>query len=777
METQVIDDQDPLINYDKDNENSDLRYHSEEYFDEPQEDEENNHSNRNVVKRGLTRLYKFHREYGKPDGIKLSVTFDALNRISRKHIALFLSFLGDMVCEHIGLKILSWKKVDLEARDKLWDEITRYFDVDLTVRKLVMNRLGQLLRNLIMNLRQTYILPNQNTLSKQNAVPTKYNAILKAEEWVNFVKYMATEEFKVKSVASKMVSSKSVYQIKKEIEPDKEPARGTLCLKGRVNKDEIYPDDEIRPVGDKLVSLMDINLINSSTHEEGGTTVVGCENDSSIQMSNGLATLEKEMETSEFDNFMHNYNMPGMGKTVNEFHAMLKLHEKNLPKKDAPALHAIRAGRVQKRAVVEAIGSFHLCLPSGLVIVLNNCHYAPSITRGIILVSKLYDDGFINCFVDNAILVSRNNLVYFNAVPMDDCWVIIPRIIFVKLILREESHRGLAPCKTSAKSNPASLLLKLTMNMFNVVDISTLKLSNHHSGANQHMTTKNVVLFNILVILDYTVNPLSVNKVIKDSMYFMGFDESKCCIQYLKQGKIMGTGSESGGLYMFDYYHNGKDFAGMSNSSTKRTLLLMAVLEQHEGVVLLATQIEDNVTYEGNSTYLSIGGGSVLRDVSQIEVRRSFRPKSHPMRFNNYVISSNVKCDFKKFVCYSKLSSTNYYFSTVLNKSIEPKSYIKACNDENWINALNLEMEALHRNGTWVLAALLIGRMTIGSKWIYRIKYKASGEIDIYKARLVAQEFSKREGLDYEETFSPIVKMVTVRCLIGLVISKNLPLF
>ncbi|GKE34273.1 hypothetical protein Tco_1453595, partial [Tanacetum coccineum] len=46
-----------------------------------------------------------------------------------------------------------------------------------------------------------------------------------------------------------------------------------------------------------MVSLMDINPINSSADEEGGTTVVGCENDASIQKSNGLATLEKEMET------------------------------------------------------------------------------------------------------------------------------------------------------------------------------------------------------------------------------------------------------------------------------------------------------------------------------------------------------------------------------------------------------------------------------------------------------------------------------------------------
>ncbi|GKB39195.1 retrotransposon protein, putative, ty1-copia subclass [Tanacetum coccineum] len=203
----------------------------------------------------------------------------------------------------------------------------------------------------------------------------------------------------------------------------------------------------------------------------------------------------------EFDGFVQNYNMHSLGKTVNELHAMLKLHEQtlNLPKNNAPALHAIRAGKVQKghwkrncpqylaellkkkknaasgagggsgifvielntflnrswiydtgcgthicnttqglrasrklkpgalslyvgngqREAVEAIGNFDLSLPSGLVIVLNNCHYAPSITRGVISVSRLYEDGFINRFVNNTIQVSRNNMVYFSAIPRD----------------------------------------------------------------------------------------------------------------------------------------------------------------------------------------------------------------------------------------------------------------------------------------------------------------------------------------------------------------------
>nr|GEY61251.1 zinc finger, CCHC-type [Tanacetum cinerariifolium] len=188
-----------------------------------------------------------------------------------------------------------------------------------------------------------------------------------------------------------------------------------------------------------------------------------------------LVSLNKD-----FDNFMQNYNMHSMGKTMNELHAMVKLYEEMLPKKDVnTALHAIRAGRVQKnkknkshkagkrshgkckgkmanasnnvsfaskpkttpppkkdnpakdaichqcgkvrhwrrncpglwgrkklkpcalslyvgdgrRTTIEAIKTYHLELPSGLVIVLNNCHYAPSITR-----ARLVAKGFTQTY-------------------------------------------------------------------------------------------------------------------------------------------------------------------------------------------------------------------------------------------------------------------------------------------------------------------------------------------------------------------------------------------
>ncbi|GKA93034.1 ribonuclease H-like domain-containing protein [Tanacetum coccineum] len=86
-------------------------------------------------------------------------------------------------------------------------------------------------------------------------------------------------------------------------------------------------------------------------------------------------------------------------------------------------------------------------------------------------------------------------------------------------------------------------------------------------------------------------------------------------------------------------------------------------------------------------------------------------------------------------------------------------------------------MDALFRNGTWKLVDLPEGGKAIRSKWIYKIKFMSSGEIDRYKARLVAQGFGQKERIDYVETFSPVVKMVTIKCLLNIVVSMSWPVF
>ncbi|GKB53758.1 putative RNA-directed DNA polymerase, partial [Tanacetum coccineum] len=99
----------------------------------------------------------------------------------------------------------------------------------------------------------------------------------------------------------------------------------------------------------------------------------------------------------------------------------------------------------------------------------------------------------------------------------------------------------------------------------------------------------------------------------------------------------------------------------------------------------------------------------------------------------------------------------------VEGKSVEPICYEEAILDSNWIDGMNAEIEALNENHTWEITDLPPNRKAIRNKWIYKIKYKSSGDIDRYKARLVVKGFNKKEGIDFDETFSPVVKMSTVR--------------
>ncbi|GJV04776.1 ribonuclease H-like domain-containing protein, partial [Tanacetum coccineum] len=110
-------------------------------------------------------------------------------------------------------------------------------------------------------------------------------------------------------------------------------------------------------------------------------------------------------------------------------------------------------------------------------------------------------------------------------------------------------------------------------------------------------------------------------------------------------------------------------------------------------------------------------------------------------------------------------------------RSVEPTCYEEAILDSNWVDAMNAEIEALNENHTREITDLPPNRKAIENKWIYKIKYKSSGDVDRYKARLVAKSFNQKEGIDFDETFSPVVKMSTVRCVVALYVTNNWPLF
>jgi len=103
----------------------------------------------------------------------------------------------------------------------------------------------------------------------------------------------------------------------------------------------------------------------------------------------------------------------------------------------------------------------------------------------------------------------------------------------------------------------------------------------------------------------------------------------------------------------------------------------------------------------------------------------------------------------------------------------EPTNLTDALCDSNWKEAMDCEYNALINNKTWHLVPPHCSKNIIDCKWVYKIKRKPDGSIDRYKARLVAKGFKQKYGIDYEDTFSPVVKAATIRLILSLAVSRG----
>lgn len=101
----------------------------------------------------------------------------------------------------------------------------------------------------------------------------------------------------------------------------------------------------------------------------------------------------------------------------------------------------------------------------------------------------------------------------------------------------------------------------------------------------------------------------------------------------------------------------------------------------------------------------------------------------------------------------------------------EPATVKQALSHPQWLEAMKSEFEALMKNNTWSLVPLPANRQAIGCRWVFRIKENPDGSINKYKARLVAKGYHQQLGFDFNETFSPVVKPVTIRVILTLALT------
>lgn len=122
---------------------------------------------------------------------------------------------------------------------------------------------------------------------------------------------------------------------------------------------------------------------------------------------------------------------------------------------------------------------------------------------------------------------------------------------------------------------------------------------------------------------------------------------------------------------------------------------------------------------------------------------------------------------------YDRFSPSHRSYLVALSIATEPRSYREAMQDKLWKEAMRLEISALELNDTWEIQELPPGKIALGCKWVFRIKLKADGTLERYKARLVVLGNNQIEGIDYGETFAPVAKMTTVRIFLDIAAKQN----
>ena len=154
-------------------------------------------------------------------------------------------------------------------------------------------------------------------------------------------------------------------------------------------------------------------------------------------------------------------------------------------------------------------------------------------------------------------------------------------------------------------------------------------------------------------------------------------------------------------------------------------------------------------------------GGAVNEPQEVQEVRHSERECRPPSRYIN------------EYADTAKVDHVAYRACEI----IEPKTIEEALASDHakeWKIAADSEYEALLQNETWELVELPEDREAIGCKWVFKIKYTSSGEVERFKGRLVAKGYAQKHGIDFDETFSPVVRFSSVRALPAFGVQKDM---
>ncbi|GJY42316.1 retrotransposon protein, putative, ty1-copia subclass, partial [Tanacetum coccineum] len=412
------------------------------------------------------------------------------------------------------------------------------------------------------------------------------------------------------------------------------------------------------------------------------------------------------------------------------------------------------------RAQVEAIGSFDLVLPNGLVICLDNCHYAPTITRGVVSVHCLVENEFVQCFTDYGILVFKNDILYFNDIPRNGIYKIdmhnlVPNVNSIYNVSNKRAKHNLnstylwrchfahirSTDDESFDQCMSCLSCKMTRKPFS------------------HRTERATDLLGIIHI--DVCGPLRhVSR--QGASYFITFMDD-----YSRYGyTIKALRSDRGGEYINQEFKDYLKACGIFQQLTP------SYTPQHNGVSerrnefatrilnMVPTKKVDKTPYElwygkvTNLSYLKVWRCEAL-------VKRDTLDKLQ-QRSVKYVEL------FEKSLITQEVSRRAIDLEEIQDEDTSPSEITSEIPMEVKDFKPPQEEVILIHNMVWVLVDLPPNCKTVGSKWNFKKNADKDGIVHTYKARLVTKGYTQLYGVYYEETFSPVADIRAIRILISI---------
>jgi hypothetical protein len=161
---------------------------------------------------------------------------------------------------------------------------------------------------------------------------------------------------------------------------------------------------------------------------------------------------------------------------------------------------------------------------------------------------------------------------------------------------------------------------------------------------------------------------------------------------------------------------------------------------------------------------------SVVRQTPPPVTRRTSSRETRPPMWTKDYVTPTINKDDQTFITTDlsmdelefALMAESVFFSDLQDSLGTPQSFAEASAKPQWVKSMQEEFDSLITNDTWTLMELPPGRKSIGCKWTYRTKQNSKSEVARLKSQLVAQGFTQQFGVDYQETYAPVVKHTTV---------------